>query len=299
MVSAIISTYKRSPEIVERAIKSIINQTYKDIEIIVVDDSPSDYSERNLVAKMVSSYADSNVKYIQHEVNKGACAARNTGIDNSSGEYLAFLDDDDEWCEDKIEKQLAVMEASDNEIGLVYCGNYTKNDITGELKTDAREYHDGDVFDRVIERNFIGSTSFPLLKRQAVLEAGKFDVEMLASQDADLWIRVAEKYKIGFVAEPLVIYHVHPGEAITGNHHNKILALNRLYKKHEEYLATHPHARWRRKMAYIEHYSAVEQYGKMFGEWFKAMLICPYEIKANYQYLKVAVANAIVKKIRK
>ena len=105
MVSVIITTYKREPETVERAAKSILEQTYKDIELIIVDDSPASFDKRIAVEKRVKELS-SSIKYIKHETNMGACAARNTGIRSANGEYVAFLDDDDEWLPDKLEKQM-------------------------------------------------------------------------------------------------------------------------------------------------------------------------------------------------
>ena len=116
MVSAIITTYKREPSMVLRALDSIIAQTYRDIEIIVVDDSPADYSERDAVRlaiiKRQSENPDISIKYIAHEKNMGACVARNTGLDAANGEYVAYLDDDDEWLENKLEVQVNVLENS-------------------------------------------------------------------------------------------------------------------------------------------------------------------------------------------
>ena len=105
LVTAIITTHKREPEIVERALKSILAQTYKNIEIIVVDDSPESFESRKAVKDSVTRYTNQNVKYVQHDECKGACAARNTGLYMAKGEYVAFLDDDDEWLPEKIEKQ--------------------------------------------------------------------------------------------------------------------------------------------------------------------------------------------------
>ena len=121
-VSAVITTYKRAPELLERAILSILAQTYPIKELIVVDDSPADYSLRASVAETVGKYADRGVRYIQHPANMGVSVARNTGASNCTGEFIAFLDDDDEWMPEKIEKQL--KKASDN-VALVYCAHKT------------------------------------------------------------------------------------------------------------------------------------------------------------------------------
>ncbi len=133
MVSVIITTYKREPEMVLRAIDSVLVQTFHDIEIIVVDDSPADFPARKDVRAAVEMRQNENarisIRYIAHSKNKGACVARNTGLEAATGEYIAYLDDDDEWLPEKIEKQMQVMQKSN--AGLVYCGNTVKNDRTG------------------------------------------------------------------------------------------------------------------------------------------------------------------------
>src|SRR3989338_8677774 len=99
-VSVIIPTHNR-PELLKRAVKSVLNQTYKDLEVIVVDDGLEKRADET-----VNSFNDSRLKYIQHPEEKGGSAARNTGIKNSSGEFIAFLDDDDEWLPEKLEIQI-------------------------------------------------------------------------------------------------------------------------------------------------------------------------------------------------
>lgn len=124
MISIIITTYKREVGILQRAIKSVLAQTYKELELIVVDDSPATYAHREAIRKYVTSISEIPTLYIQHERNMGACIARNTGIDNSSGEYICFLDDDDEWLPQKLEKQLQMFR---EDVGLVYCGRLISN----------------------------------------------------------------------------------------------------------------------------------------------------------------------------
>ena len=241
LVSAIITTYKRPVEIVIRAIDSVLNQTYSNIEVILVDDSPKTYSERSILEEKILVYGD-KVKYIQNENNVGACASRNNGLSIARGEYVAFLDDDDEWLPEKIEYQ--VSKFSDPDIGLVYCGRMVVNDSTGKISNENLEEHSGYIYEKLIYNNFIGSTSYPLIKREAIMSVGGFDPLMQSAQDYDLWLRLAKNYKVDFVGSILAKYHIHNGERISTNYKAKISGQERLIEKNIEYLRQHHKAWW-------------------------------------------------------
>ena len=122
LVSVIIPTYKRA-DMLTKAIDSAINQTYKNIEIIVIDDNDPSSKYRFETKKKLSSYIQSGViRYIENEKNLGGAITRNRAVEQSKGEYIAFLDDDDIFFPTKIEKQVEVMiQNKDNNVGLVYC----------------------------------------------------------------------------------------------------------------------------------------------------------------------------------
>ena len=126
LVSIIITTYKRS-EYIEESIKSAINQTYKNIEIIVVDDNANDLEERKKTKLIVEKYKD--VIYIENKTNLGASFSRNEGIKKAKGKYIAFLDDDDMYEKNKIEEQYKLYEELKNDnIGMIYCYYYIINE---------------------------------------------------------------------------------------------------------------------------------------------------------------------------
>ena len=137
MISCIISTCKREPEILKRAIESVRGQTFQDVEIIVVNDAPEDAALEARVRAMIQEFRDDRIRYIVHGQNQGACAARNTGAGIAKGEFLAFLDDDDEWLPEKLEEQLKFM--ADEEVGVVSCESFTV-DKTGEKKYAKRTW---------------------------------------------------------------------------------------------------------------------------------------------------------------
>ena len=292
LVTCVITTHKRKPEIVERALKSILNQTHTNIEVFVVDDSPSDWEFRNDVRLMVEGYVTQNVTYIPHDKCMGACVARNTALENAKGEYIGFLDDDDEWKPEKI-KMLLNGFANEN-IALVYCGRVLYNDTTGETRVHNKEVYTGMVYDELILKNFIGSTSYPLLTTSCLKEIGAFDPLMQSAQDYDVWLRLARKYEVNYVDEPLIIYHVHDGEQITKNPIKRINGLERICEKNIDYLSKNKYAYWVRINGMLTHYIDAKMYGKAVKNWFKATRKCPFKIKENFNNLYNMLARTIV-----
>ena len=234
LVTAVITTHKRPPEIVERALKSILAQTYKNIEVFVVDDSPEEYELRSAVKNMVESYADSNVTYLAHDKCMGACAARNTGLAAAKGEFVGYLDDDDEWLPDKIEEQLAAFDSE--EVALVYCGSKTIYESTGEITERKCSCIKENIYENLMYKNFIGSTSFPLLRTSALRKIGGFDLEMQSAQDYDVWIRISKEFSVNYVSKPLVLYHFHEDDQITKNPTKKIMGMERIIFKNADFL---------------------------------------------------------------
>lgn len=248
MVSCIVTTYKRPIEILKRALDSVTNQTYQDIELIVVNDAPKEQMFAKEIGKLLEGYSVPK-QYIVHEKNQGACAARNTGIAHAKGEYLAFLDDDDEWMPNKLEIQMSYMQ---EDIALVYCSHYII-DKTGKkrfiVEPLAREGQHEDEFEQLLRVNFIGSTSYPLLRTEAVKAAGGFTVGLKASQDHDLWLRMAQKYKIAYCKEPLVTLH-YSREAISRNVQNSVQGYEYLLKKYKDFYSSHREV-WNYRLNYL------------------------------------------------
>ena len=283
MVSAIITTYKREPSMVLRALDSILAQTYHDMEIIVVDDSPSDYPARADVRCVVEKRKEDNpeidIRYIAHPANMGACVARNTGLEAAKGEYVAYLDDDDEWLPDKIEKQVQVLQKTD--AALVYCGYYIQDDRMGSRRESNNEYKRGKVFNKLLYSNFINSTSFPLIRKDCLKSVGGFDPMMQSAQDYDVWLRLAEKHEIECVAEPLVLYHEHEGERITTNPLKKINGLERINWKYASYLEEDRKLWWKRNIGIAWYYALYGDKKKAISLWWRCLCKCPEKISEN------------------
>lgn len=237
LISCVITTYKRPTSILKRAIDSIVNQTYKNIELIIVNDAPQEDQLREEIKNLLDKYKTIPINYIVNDKNMGACYSRNTGIKNAKGKFIAFLDDDDEWLPTKLKKQYELIVKED--VDLVYCSHY---EIDGYGKTKlieeglAREGKNTDDFERLLCENFIGSTSYPLIKLESIKNIGGFNLDLKSSQDYELWLRFTKKYNIAYLREPLVKYHITKG-SISDNMENKIQGFNYILSEFKnEYL---------------------------------------------------------------
>ncbi len=292
LVSAVLTTHNRKLAIVERALVSILNQTYPHIEVIVVDDSSPDYVDRNEIEVLVSELTKNQAHYIRHKTNIGACAARNTGMENATGEFIAFLDDDDEWLPNKIEQQISKF--NDPRTALVYCGSQSVNDIDGIIQIRNTLFFSGNVYDKLMRANFIGSTSFPLIRKKYLEEIGGFDVEMQSSQDYDVWLRLAKKYPVEYVPEPLVVYHKHIDERISMNPYKRLAGKERINLKNAKFISEHDDVWWYRHISLTPYYAKTGLIKKAFLIWMRAALRCPGKVSLNLKYLLRIIKSSIL-----
>ena len=202
-VSVVIPTYNYGRFIAE-AVESVLAQTYPIAEIIVVDDGSTDDTET-----VVRTFGE-KVRYVR-QTNEGVCSARNRGINSSNGDMIAFLDADDIWLPEKIEKQLARF-AEDPEIGLVHCGLREFDTATGETIAMHLDGDEGWVAEdlALCEKPVIQGPGGSIMVRRHVFdEVGGFDRRLKIYEDWEFCLRVARKFKVGFVPEALVNYRSH------------------------------------------------------------------------------------------
>lgn len=199
-VTVIIPTFNRA-SIVGRAIRSVLAQTCQDWELIVVDDASTDGTEQ-----AVRNFSDNRIKYIRHDRNRRLSAARNTGIRCAQGKYVAFLDDDDEWLPEKLQKELEVFRNSDPEVGLVYTTKAIL-DEGGRVRMVRPATRSGWVYDALLDSNFIGSPSRITVKKEILDRLAGFDETLFNLEDYDLCLRVAKVSKIACVPDCLVKRH--------------------------------------------------------------------------------------------
>lgn len=207
MISVIIPTYNRA-ETIGAAIESVLRQTEKGLEIIVVDDGSTDHTE-----SLLSMWID-KIHYIKVEHRGLPARTRNIGIQRAKGEYIAFLDSDDTWREDKIERQLALFEKNDS-VGLVCSNAYCTSSYPGknlEVYFPNAVKKQGFLLWDLIETNFI-ITSTVMVRRATLEKVGGFSEDPKnISEDYELWLRIAQSFDIIFDPQVLVTYRRHSNQ---------------------------------------------------------------------------------------
>jgi len=224
LISIIIPTYNRS-KFIKNAVHSVLNQTYKDIEIIIVDDCSTDATE-----SIIAFIGDERLKYIKNSKNTGVAFSRNIGIKNSKGSYISFIDDDDEWMPEKLEKQISRFKELTDDYGVVYCG-YGIYNKSGVLNGEKHPEFKGSVAKKMLAGSIMGGST-PLLRKRVFDVCGLHDTSLKNAVDWEMWIRVSQSFKFDFVDEVLVKYNIH-GNQLSVDIKNKIRALNIIKEKHK------------------------------------------------------------------
>jgi glycosyltransferase involved in cell wall biosynthesis len=203
-VSVIIPTYNRA-NLLPRPIKSVLNQTFQDFELIIVDDGSTD-NTRELVEEFQKK--DSRIKYIFQENSGGPAKPINTGIKNSKGEYIAILESDDEWLPEKLEKQIKVLEEFKN-VSLVSCYAFRIfADGTKKLyKTPYLGIFKKTKWKLFWEKWGIISLSTVMVRKEVIEKVGFFDEKIKTGADIDFYLRCIKKFDFYFIHEPLISYY--------------------------------------------------------------------------------------------
>lgn len=227
-VSAIIPTYNRSKELL-KSIKTVLDQSYKgEIEIIIIDDSKE--SQQKIInekfSEIIKNSKNRTINYIHKAKKEGSPVARNIGIKEAKGEYIAFLDDDDEWLPEKIEKQVEIMEKY-KDVGLVVCYSLDKRFGRERTNKPTDEISHGNI----LKAFNLSSSSAYLVKREAIEKEDGFDISLPSAQEYDLAIRISKHYKVRCAPEILMIQNETKGQ-ISENWNRKIKGLIAIYQKH-------------------------------------------------------------------
>ena len=224
-VSVVIPTYNYGQYIVG-AVESVLNQTFRDMEVIVVDDGSAD-NTRELMAE----FGD-KIRYI-YQPNRGLPAARNTGIRAGRGEYVAILDSDDLWLPQKLSVQVPLLD-SRPEVGLVYTDAFVfdgETQVTIGTHRDACPHPAGRIVAQLLFM-CVMLTPTPLIRRSVLDKVGLFaeDKAIKGCEDWDLWIRIAKVYDIDYIDQPLAKYRLHSSNMSRDPELMKLSSLNVLWK---------------------------------------------------------------------
>lgn len=198
LVSIILPTYNRA-DFLSRSVESVLNQTFSDFELIIVNDASTDSSK-----EVIDTYDDQRIIYLEHERNLGGSAARNTGIKAANGSFIAFQDSDDEWLPEKLEKQIKIMAEAPVSVGVIYTGFWRiRGDSKEYIPGAANQVKEGNIHLELLKGNFV-TTQAVLVKKECFQKAGMFDETLPRLQDWELFLRISKFYEFCYIPEALV-----------------------------------------------------------------------------------------------
>lgn len=199
-IAVVIPTRNRVAKL-KQAVESVFNSTFTNLEVVVVDDSTEIEQDRDFETYFKSR----GIKYLRSGGNRGGGYCRNLGIDATKSEYIAFLDDDDRWEAEKLQKQINLMKEKK---GLIcYTGVSIRKDRSKSFRNTFHYPRYNDHYKSIMAYNFIGTTSSVMVTRKILEEIGGFDINLPALQDYDLYIRILKRTSALWINQPLTIYN--------------------------------------------------------------------------------------------
>jgi glycosyltransferase involved in cell wall biosynthesis len=202
-ISVVVPAYNAARTILE-TINSVLQQTFSDFELIVINDGSTDQT-----LELLSTVKDPRLKIFSYS-NGGLSTARNRGITHATGEFIAFLDADDLWTVDKLELQLAALQQHP-EAGVVYSWNYSMDEKGESFSTKNPILFEGNVYAQLLVDNFIVNGSNCLIRKQSVESVGEFDPAVAGAADWDYWLRLAARWPFMVVRKYQVFYRASSG----------------------------------------------------------------------------------------
>jgi glycosyltransferase involved in cell wall biosynthesis len=285
MVSVIIPTRNRS-ELVRRSILSVIAQTYCDFELIIVDDA----SEDNTYSA-VHEIADPRIKYLKNSRRRGAAVSRNLGIKSARGQYIAFLDSDDEWLSNKLDRQMALFQALPKKVGAIYTGltaiNRDRRKVSTRIPTKA-----GNIVPEIYYDNIIGPLSTLVVRSVCLTHAGLFDERLPSCQDWEFCIRIAQNYHFAYDEDSLVNYLL-SDDSITQDMEAKATGHKMVLKKYYAEITPNRKAHSRQRWTIGHYYGQSGHVGKARNEFVRAISAYPLATRP-YIYLLCSLLGARV-----
>jgi glycosyltransferase involved in cell wall biosynthesis len=240
LVTVIIPAFNR-PDMLRRAIQSALAQTYRDLEILIIDDGSSiDLSS------IVKEFDDRRISYHKRSINLCVAGARNRGIELAKGEYVALLDSDDEWKPEKIERQLRDLRNKGPDFKLSYTLIDLFYDETGKIVERNGYSKEGDILDDLVFNELLETPSSWMAETKVLKEVGGFDHNISWGEDWDILLKLAQRCKIALINERLTVKHEHSGVRLSNNLDGKRGTLDsfiRIYKNNFQLFRRYPKAR--------------------------------------------------------
>ncbi|SKB12238.1 Glycosyltransferase involved in cell wall biogenesis [Planktothrix sp. PCC 11201] len=202
-ISVVIPVYN-GEKTIQKTIESVLKQTFKDWELIIIDDGSQDST-----VKIIREIEDSRIRIFSYS-NAGLASSRNRGIDHAQGEYITFLDADDLWTPDKLEAQFQALQEHP-EAAVAYSWTDYIDQSSQFLHSGRQITINGDVYEHLLVNNFLENGSNPLIRKQALNQVGEFDTSLKAGEDWDMWLRLAADYQFVVVTRPQILYRVSTG----------------------------------------------------------------------------------------
>jgi len=292
MISVIIPTFNREHTIAQ-AIESVLAQTYKDLEIIVIDDGSTDDTKT-----VLEPYKD-RIKYFYQE-NKGVASARNKGLEEARGEFIAFLDSDDYWLPEKLRSQTEFLKAHPD-TAMVYDRYWREYEETGNKKLRPKKEYltNGYIYTRFYFKYIIWIGTV-MVRRICFETVGDFDTSLVVASDRDMLLRITREYRVGFMEEPLAVHKIH--KTSLGRHNKQktleskeralSLGFQRL-KTWEKFLYFIPFRfKYSRHLAKIgKHYLIKKEYKTGKTLYGRAIIKYPFRLKYWIGFFKCIIKN--------
>jgi glycosyltransferase involved in cell wall biosynthesis len=285
-ISVIIPTYN-GEKFIGRAIESVLNQTFKNFELIVIDDGSTD-NTKGIV--MEYQKKDERIKYLWEENFGGPARPYNLALKQCQGEYIAFLDHDDEWFPEKLEKQLAIFKKYEGKInlGLVTCGAYVVDPLgnnKGKFNFEYNNLLSSEEYELFFEKMILTSLSCVVIKKEVFEKLGNFDEKFKVAADLDMYLRMLKRYNFYYLEEPLANYT----QSDTSLSHKQFWIKQMpeykyLLEKYKEDFKKYPKVK-SKICRNIGTFSTLNNNGKMARKYFKeAIKKNPINLRLYFQY---------------
>ena len=286
--SVVIPTYNRS-NLLYRAVASVLDQTFADFEIIVIDDHSTDDT-----SSVAESFSDPRVRFLINNRTRGACGARNVGILSAKGNWVAFLDDDDVWLPEKLKHQFELARNVNKTVGLI-CTDYGIYREKQDMPVIYKNRPSGWVKDKLLYGGIIGCLSSVCVRIEVLKRIGGFDERFPSCQDQDLYLRVAELSQFEHVAKTLVHIYQEPRDRIGQNLKSKLEGYIMFRNKHSALIDQSLRLRYR-------HESRIFTYAFLQNEKSIALKCLPWVmlgILVDIRHLILTIRTTLLLALRK